>query len=253
MLRFASLGSGSKGNSTLLEVGKTRVLLDCGFSIKETERRLARLEVEADSLSGVLVTHEHSDHVKGVAALSRKYRLPVWITAGTARRASDSDFFDPRIIHAHETFEVEGMEIEPFPVPHDAAEPCQYVFGDGERRLGILTDTGSLTPHIERTLSGVQGLLLECNYDPEMLEKGPYPLKTKRRVASRIGHLANEQASDLLRRMDTSQLECLIAMHISENNNSPELARAALEAGLEEMPQTVHVACQNDGFNWQVL
>jgi phosphoribosyl 1,2-cyclic phosphodiesterase len=253
MLRFASLGSGSKGNATLVEVEKTRILLDCGFSIKETERRMARLEVEANSLSGILVTHEHSDHVKGVAALSRKYRLPVYVTAGTTRRASDTDFFETRIIHAHETFEINSMEVEPFPVPHDAAEPCQFVFGNGDKRLGILTDTGSITPHIERTLGGVHGLLLECNYDPEMLENGPYPVPLKRRVAGRLGHLANEQAKSLLEKMDTSKLECLIAMHISENNNTPDLALAALHSGLEDRPEHLHAACQNDGFHWQVL
>ena len=253
MLRFASLGSGSKGNATLLEVGDTRFLLDCGFSVRETERRLDRLGLSAESLQGILVTHEHGDHIRGVAALSRKYRLPVWLTAGTLRATPDSDFHHTHIIHAHENFSVGECLIEPFPVPHDAREPCQYVFSDGERRLGILTDTGSLTPHIERMLSGVHGLLLECNYDSVMLEQGPYPPSLKRRVGGRFGHLANDQAAALLQRLDLSQLDCLIAMHVSENNNTRELAFAALDEGLEQRPATLMVACQQDGFDWLVL
>jgi phosphoribosyl 1,2-cyclic phosphodiesterase len=253
MLRFASLGSGSKGNATLLEVGETRFLLDCGFSVRETERRLERLGLSAESLQGILVTHEHGDHIRGVASLSRKYGLPVWLTAGTLRASSDPDFHHTHIIHAHENFSVGECLIEPFPVPHDASEPCQYVFSDGERRLGILTDTGSLTPHIERMLNGVHGLLLECNYDNAMLEQGPYPPSLKRRVGGRYGHLANDQAAALLKRLDLTQLDCLIGMHVSENNNTRELAFAALSDSLEQRPETLMVACQQDGFDWLVL
>lgn len=253
MLRFASLGSGSKGNATLIEAGETRILLDCGFSLRETERRLERLDLEARDLQGVLVTHEHSDHVGGVGVLSRKHELPVWLTTGTLARSRDADFFTTHIIHAHDTFQIGDLNIEPFPVPHDAREPCQFVFSDGRKRLGILTDTGCITPHIERTLAGVHGLLLECNYDPDMLRDGPYPQALKQRVAGRLGHLANQQAMKLLVKMDHKQLECLIAMHISENNNSPELVRAALDETLTEQVQTLHVACQQEGFGWQEL
>jgi phosphoribosyl 1,2-cyclic phosphodiesterase len=253
MLRFASLGSGSKGNATLLEVGDTRILLDCGFSVREVERRLERLAQTGKDLQGILVTHEHSDHIRGVGALSRKYQLPVWLTAGTLRSCSDPSFHQTHIIHAHEAFEINGLFVEPFPVPHDASEPCQFVFSDGERRLGILTDTGSLTPHIERTLSGIHGLLLECNYDPDMLENGPYPPSLKRRVGGRYGHLANDQAASLLQRLDLDQLECLIAMHVSEKNNTAELAYAALDHALDRQPDTLMVACQQEGFDWKVL
>jgi phosphoribosyl 1,2-cyclic phosphodiesterase len=253
MLRFASLGSGSKGNATLLEVGDTRILLDCGFSVRETERRLERLGQSGEGLQGILVTHEHSDHIRGVGALSRKYSLPVWLTAGTLRASSDPDFYQTHIIHAHDNFTIGECHIEPFPVPHDASEPCQYVFSDGNRRLGILTDTGSLTPHIERMLNGVHGLLLECNYDTAMLEQGPYPLNLKRRVGGRYGHLANDQAAALLQRLDLAQLDCLIGMHVSENNNTPELAFAALDGSLDRHPGTLMVACQQEGFDWQIL
>ena len=253
MLRFASLGSGSKGNATLIEAGETRILLDCGFSLRETERRLERLGLEPRDLQGVLVTHEHSDHVGGVGVLSRKHRLPVWLTTGTLARSRDADFFTTHIIHAHDSFKIGELDIEPFPVPHDAREPCQFVFSDGQKRLGILTDTGYITPHIERTLEGVHGLLLECNYDPDMLRDGPYPWALKQRVAGRLGHLANQQAMELLGKMDHGQLDCLIAMHISENNNSPELVRAALEDTLTEHVDTLHVACQQEGFGWQEL
>jgi len=253
MIRFASLGSGSKGNATMIESGQTRILLDCGFSLRETERRLERLGVHAGQIDGILVTHEHGDHVGGVGVLSRRHELPVWLTTGTLSQSRDAEFFQTHIIHAHECFRIGDLHIEPYPVPHDAREPCQFVFSDGTKRLGVLTDTGCITPHIERTLEGVHGLLLECNYDPDMLRDGPYPWPLKRRVSGRLGHLANEQAMALLDRLDHVRLECLIAMHISENNNSPELVRAALGDTLRAEIEKLHVACQQEGFDWHEL
>lgn len=252
MLRFASLGSGSKGNATLIHAGRTRILLDCGFSVSEAERRLARLGVCAEQISALVVTHEHADHIGGVARLSRRYRLPVWLTAGTLAAVRDAEFHAVELFHAHEGFEIGDLELTPYPVPHDAREPCQFVFGDGARRLGVLTDSGHVTPHIRGLLSGCEALLIECNYDPELLRQGPYPPALKARVGGRYGHLSNQQAAELLQAIDKARLRHLIGMHVSENNNRPELARRTLGAAVGD-EAGVEVACQERGFGWREL
>ncbi|HET9700733.1 MAG TPA: MBL fold metallo-hydrolase, partial [Burkholderiales bacterium] len=173
-MRFASLGSGSRGNALLVEAGRTRILLDCGFSVRETETRLARLGVEARQLDAILVTHEHDDHVGGVARLAARHGIPVWLTHGTLRATPAISGAQVRVFDPHQRFTLGDLEVEPFPVPHDAAEPAQYVFGDGAHRLGVLTDIGEPTPHVAATLSGCDALVLECNHDAEMLARGPY-------------------------------------------------------------------------------
>ncbi len=251
MLRFASLGSGSRGNATLVEAGRTCVMVDCGFSISETERRLARLGKSAGDIAGILVTHEHSDHIGGVAALARRFDIPVWMTAGTSVVHTDTNV--PRLewFSGHETFAIGDLSISPFPVPHDAREPCQFVFGDGAVRLGVLTDTGSITDHIRHMLDGCQALLLECNHDEAMLANGPYPPMLKRRVGGHLGHLSNSQAAELLAGLDTAGLQHLAAAHLSDKNNHPDLARAALAGALACAPEWIAVADQAEGLDWR--
>ncbi len=139
-MRFASLGSGSRGNATLVEAGKTLVMVDCGFSCAEVERRMARLERLPEDLAGILVTHEHADHISGVGRLARKYKLPVWMTPGTSAMQKDPDGVQVEWFNGHQPFLIGDLEIHPFPVPHDAREPCQFRFSDGTRQLGLLTD-----------------------------------------------------------------------------------------------------------------
>lgn len=253
MLRFACLGSGSKGNATLIEAGRTRVLLDCGFSAAELDRRLARLGLAGEALTAIVVTHEHADHIGGVARASRKHRLPVWLTAGTHLVVGRSDFHHIECFNAHEAFAIDDLMLEPIPVPHDAREPCQFAFSDGQWRLGVLTDTGSITPHIEAVLTGCDALLLECNYDADMLASGPYPPTLKQRVASRYGHLGNEQARDLLERIDVTRLRHVIGMHLSENNNTPGAALACLSRALGCEADWIGLADQEHGFDWREL
>ena len=257
MIRFASLGSGSKGNATLIESGpasnKTRLLLDCGYSVKEIEKRLARLERSADDIDAIIVTHEHSDHISGVGRLSRKYKIPVWLTAGTWDACRDSDFADTHFVDSHADFEINDIKLHPFPVPHDAREPCQFVFSDGAVRLGVATDLGCYTPHIVKHLNGVDALLLECNYDQNMLLTGEYPLSLKNRVAGIKGHLDNTQATQLLKNLKLPQLKHIIGMHVSEKNNRPEYATYALCEGLGCEQNDVSLACQSDGFSWREI
>ena len=228
-MRFASLGSGSKGNGMLVEQGSTCVLIDCGFSLRSVEQRLARLGKSLDDLSAVIVTHEHSDHIRGVSVLARRTRLPVYMTPGTAGHYHDKDRDDeiPGLCYfnSHQTFAIDELEIQPFPVPHDAREPSQLVFSDGRHKLGLLTDTGHITRHIESMLDGCDALMLECNYDTAMLQAGPYPESLKRRVGGEQGHLSNDQAASLLAGLDCSRLQHIVAAHVSEKNNTREHAR----------------------------
>ena len=253
-MRFAWLGSGSRGNAGLIEAGQTRLLLDCGFTAKETERRLARLGLEPADLAGVLVTHEHRDHIAGVSVLARRHRLPVWMTPGTHRQAGDlGELPGLALFNCHEPFAVGDLQVEPFPVPHDAREPSQFVFSDGARRLGVLTDAGRSTPHVEAVLAGCDGLLLECNHDADMLADGPYPPTLKARVGGGHGHLSNAQAAELLGRLDTARLQHIAALHLSEENNRPGLAREALGAALGCGPDWVATAGQAEGLDWRQL
>ena len=254
-MRFASLGSGSEGNALLVEVGNTRVLMDCGFGLQDSISRLAKLGVSPDQLNGIVVTHEHGDHIGGVAKLARKFNLDVWLTYGTLR-AQTKAFANITKLHeidAHTMFAIGDVQIQPYPVPHDATEPVQYVFGDGARRLGVLTDVGCSTPHIEATLSACDALVLECNHDSEMLANGDYPYSLKQRVGGRYGHLNNQQSAEILAKLDVSRLQHLIAAHLSHKNNTPELAVAALSSVLVCEAGFIGVATQADGFAWREI
>ena len=251
MLRFASLGSGSRGNATLVEAGDTCIMVDCGFSISETQRRLARLGKSPDDIHAILVTHEHSDHIGGVAAFARRFRMPVWMTAGTSVMHNATDLPSLDWFDGHTPIAIGGLEITPFPVPHDAREPCQFTFSDGAVRLGILTDTGNITAHIRQQLTGCQALLLECNHDTAMLADGPYPHSLKQRVGGRLGHLSNHQAAELLAALDTATLSHLVAAHLSDKNNRPELARMALAGVLDCAPDWIGIADQAEGLDWR--
>ncbi|MDP2266544.1 MAG: MBL fold metallo-hydrolase [Thiobacillus sp.] len=249
-MRFASLGSGSEGNGLVVEVGTTRVLMDCGFGLADSVVRLARLGLQVSDLAGIVVTHEHSDHIAGVGRLARKHKLPVWLTAGTLAMAQDLGGVTVQVIDSHAVFAVDNLEIQPFPVPHDAREPVQYVFGDGNRRLGVLTDVGCSTPHIETMLAGVDAMVLECNHDATMLENGPYPVSLKRRVGGRFGHLENSQSAALLTKLMHDKLQYVMAAHVSRKNNTNALAQGALAQVLNCTDDDVRVACQTTGFDW---
>ncbi|VAW76310.1 Metal-dependent hydrolases of the beta-lactamase superfamily I [hydrothermal vent metagenome] len=252
-MRFASLGSGSHGNATVIEVGSTRLMVDCGFSCKEAEKRLARLDVAPDSIDAILVTHEHSDHISGVARYSRRFGTPVWMTPGTEAVHQGGDVAEMNVFSSHQSFQLGDIEIQPFPVPHDAREPCQFVFSDGQSRLGLLTDVGSITRHMVEALDGLDAFILEFNHDPDMLAAGPYPAGLKARVGGEFGHLSNRQAADLLGRIDLRRLKLLVAAHLSEKNNCPELAREQLEDALDGCDADIHIADQSVGIPWKSL
>ena len=254
-MRFASLGSGSEGNGLVVEVGTTRVLIDCGFGVRETVTRLGRLGLAPSELSAILVTHEHADHIGGVAAIAARYEIPVWLTFGTLDMAAESLMDVPRVFgfDSQDVFAVGAIEVRPFPVPHDAREPVQFVVTDGTRKLGVLTDIGMTTPYVESRLSGCDALVLECNHDESMLASGSYPYPLKQRISGRYGHLCNDAAADLLRAIDSTRLKHVVAAHLSQQNNTPELARCSLAAALNCTADWIGIADQASGFGWREL
>lgn len=248
-MRFASLGSGSGGNGTLVSHEDTHVLIDCGFSLKEAQRRIERLGLCLSRLDAVLVTHEHSDHIKGVPALARKHRTPVYMTPGTFHSRELGRIPELHLIHNYQPFSIGALHVQPVAVPHDAREPSQFVFRHEGRSLGVLTDLGSVTSHVLEAYDGCTALLLEANHDRQMLAAGPYPASLKSRVASPWGHLSNEQTATLLQQMDTSALQHLVVGHISQNNNTVDLAKRALATVGKPLGE-VYYACQEEGFSW---
>ncbi|EDZ98569.1 beta-lactamase domain protein [Burkholderia sp. H160] len=257
-MRFASLGSGSEGNALLVEAhsgaSTTRVLLDCGFSAREVERRLTRLGASAEHLDAILITHEHSDHIGSALTLARKWSIPLYMSWGTARAVgADEADVDLQVLWGDEAVAIGELSVLPYTVPHDAREPLQYVFSNGASRLGVLTDVGTSTPHISAVLSGCDALVLECNHDVQMLAGSRYPPSLKARIGGDHGHLNNDAAAEILASLDRSRLRHLVAAHLSQQNNLPELAQAALAGVLGAAPTEVVVASQSEGFAWLTL
>jgi len=203
---------------------------------------------EPRDVTAGLVTHEHSDHVQGVERFVRRYNSRVLMTPGTASAAGAT--LRVETLSCHRPLTIDAIRVEPFPVPHDAREPCQFVFVAGERRPGPLTDSGHVTPPMLDPLGSCDALALECNHDLETLRAGPYPESLKARVASRFGHLNNAQACDLLGRLEQSRLQWVAGLHLSERNNSPDHVRTALGAVLERARYPLHLAEQDDSLMW---
>ena len=255
-MRFSSIGSGSAGNGLVVEQHSTRLLLDCGFGLRDAENRLARINLSPEQLTGILITHEHEDHAGGAFKLAKKYNISVWLTHGTFKmleRTLPKEPIDIRIINSHTPFNINDIEVSPYPVPHDAREPIQYTFSNGDKKLGVLTDTGCSTPHILEMLSGCHGLVLECNHDLDMLMNGIYPHSLKQRVSGRLGHLDNKASADILSKLDNRQLTHIIAAHLSEKNNTPDLAISALSDALKCEKNWIGIASQETGFDWREI
>jgi len=252
-MKFASIGSGSKGNGTLVATEDTCLLVDCGFTLKETELRLRQRGCHPEDLDAILVTHEHGDHANGVGVLARRYRIPVYLTPGTLRNARLGDLPSVELIDIHQSFHIKSLEVTPVAVPHDAREPCQFVFSAKSKKLGVLTDLGSITPFVRQQYSGLHALVLECNHDIEMLEQGPYPSALKARVGGAYGHLNNHQAAELLSTTVCDSLQHLVLSHLSEQNNTPQLALSTIAEALGCDHNWLTVADQALGFDWRVI
>jgi phosphoribosyl 1,2-cyclic phosphodiesterase len=258
MLRWCCLGSGSAGNALVIEARAglfaTRVLVDNGFGPRALQRRLAAAGLTLDDIDAVFVTHEHADHASGVAALLKRRRIPLLCSAGTRCAAGlDDPGFDWRVLRAGQAIDLGELELHPYAVPHDAAEPLQLVASDGARRFGLLTDIGVPTPEVARALDGLHALQLECNHDAALLADGEYPYFLKQRIAGERGHLSNAQAAALLATIDRSRLHTVAAAHLSRSNNRPDLVRAALDGVVGGSAAVIAVADQDQGLDWTVV
>lgn len=256
-MRFASLGSGSKGNATLVQHDDSCVMIDCGFSAQEAERRLARLGMSATQLTAIVVTHEHSDHINGVGALARRHSLPVYLSQGTQLSGRLGEGVDVRIIRSQQSFHVGALELQPVMVPHDAREPCQFIARVGDSYLGLLTDLGFISPLVESEYAICTALMLEANHDAVMLAQGPYPQSLKQRVGGSWGHLNNLQSKHFLDGLRDdglfgSRLQTLVLAHLSETNNSVAKVREVFSDS-ESWIADVRYACQASGFDWVTL
>jgi phosphoribosyl 1,2-cyclic phosphodiesterase len=269
-LRFCSLGSGSEGNAlvveSLIDGETTRLIIDCGFGKKELEARLDSIGLNTSDVAAVLVTHEHSDHIGGVFRAATNYGWPVYLTYGTLLAARGGGLasrrkHDIRLVDPHNSFVVGSINIEPIAVPHDAREPVQYVVSDAHHRFGVLTDIGHPTAHVIRAFSRLDGLLIECNHDARMLAASSYPPSLKRRIAGPYGHLENSEATHIMAQIDLSRLRLVVAGHLSQSNNTPELAYGAIVSGLsvnaceKRLTSNVQilVASQQQGIHWQAV
>ncbi len=254
-MRFCSLGSGSGGNATVVETTSgartSRVLIDCGFSARELETRLGRAGLCSEDLDAVFITHEHGDHVGCAMTLARRHGLPLWMSRGTWRAIGEPDVAGLlQFARDGQPIVVADLELSPYTVAHDAQEPLQLRVSDGARHLGVLTDVGSITPHLLANLQGCDALLLECNHDRAMLEQSRYPASLKARIGGRYGHLSNDTAAAILGACLHSGLRHLVAAHLSEQNNRPDLARAALAEACGALPNDIVVADPALGFGW---
>ena len=252
-LRFASLGSGSRGNAMLVESSSTLIMVDCGLTLKAVEARLQALGRHPADIDALLVTHEHADHIQGVGRFVRRHGTPVWMTHGTASSAAGRALADVNAFGFRHSLKIGSFDVQPFPVPHDAREPAQFVFRCGGRKLGILTDTGHVTAHITERLAHCDALAVECNHDLDRLWGGAYPQPLKARVASPLGHLNNAQAAGLLEAVGHAELQWVIALHLSENNNTPALVYESLAGQLKRPSQSLHVASQDEPSRWMPI
>lgn len=231
--------------------GLTHLLVDCGLGIKELDKRLGAAGMLAEQVDAIFITHEHGDHIGCARQVALRERIPVYMSEGTYAAIGQPDFGGLlRIACDGAPFEVGGLQVRPFTVPHDAREPLQLTCTDGEVRFGVLTDLGHVTLHVQQELAGCATLLLECNHDEAMLAASSYPPFLKRRVGGAWGHLANSAAASLAQSLlAAGRLRQVTAAHLSEQNNKPELARQALLDALGTAAE-VHVADGPSGCGW---
>ncbi len=243
-LCFCVLASGSKGNATYVANRRGAVLVDCGLSGAELQRRLDAAGLDAHSIRAIVLTHEHRDHASGVGIMARRLRVPLFTTPATWRACPGTKQVRFSAMTPGQGFELAGMEITPFILPHDAVEAVGLVIRAGTSRLGICTDLGQATRLAAARLAGCRALILESNHDPRLLAQGPYPVWLKQRVRSRQGHLSNQQSARLLESLLHPGLEHVVLAHLSETNNTPELARRACQPVLGRSRTRLHLACQ---------
>ena len=233
-MRFSVLASGSSGNACYVETAQSRILIDAGLSCRETIKRLELIDVDPKSIQALIITHEHSDHIKGAGPVARRLDIPVYINRSTLNKGIKTlgNLSRPVTIHTGQTITINDLFVETFTKCHDAVDPMGLVVASNGVRLGLVTDLGRSTRMLEDRLRGCQGLIVEFNHDEGMLEEGPYPLYLKRRIRGPDGHLSNKEGLALLKALLHDDLGVVILAHLSEANNLPEKAFQELETAL---------------------
>lgn len=241
------LASGSKGNSTYVSSGGSSILIDAGLSGIELERRMASRNLSASSIKAILITHEHTDHVQAAFVLSKRYKIPVYATRGTMTAIGDkkTSFHEAREIVCGQAFRINGMEIQPFSISHDAADPAGFTVTSGSKKMGIATDLGIATSLVKTRLMNCSLVMVEANHDPVMLADGPYPWALKQRVRSRAGHLSNQEAKELVTQILHPGLRQVIIGHVSEKNNTREKALGTVSEALRGRSTSITFAEQS--------
>jgi phosphoribosyl 1,2-cyclic phosphodiesterase len=238
-VRVCLLASGSKGNSIYLETGESSILIDAGLSASELLRRLGSVGVDGSELDAILISHEHTDHVRGAGSLARKLKKPILVSHQTLGAGSSilgkADIIE---FESGSSFVFNDIRIDPFPITHDASDPVGFVIESGEGRFGIATDLGIATRLVKEKLKGCRVVVLESNHDEEMLQNGPYPWHLKQRIKSRHGHLSNRESAELLDEIIHPGLDAVFLAHLSEVNNDPTVALCAAKSLLQSRDLT---------------
>lgn len=243
------LASGSRGNCSIVESSTTRLLVDAGISCRETFKRMRAAGDDPHSLAAILITHEHSDHIYGLMVLARKLKVPVYMTGAThqawSRAVRDAtgerpELAKPELFSSGHRFQIGDIEVTPFTIPHDAADPVGFTFRVEGLKIGIATDLGYMPASVRDHLRACDVLVLESNHDLEMLRGGPYPWSVKQRVMSRVGHLSNEALADFFANDYDGSAAYLVLAHLSEQNNHPEVARRVAEKALGNRCTLLH-------------
>jgi phosphoribosyl 1,2-cyclic phosphodiesterase len=247
VIRFSLLGSGSSGNAIFVRAAHTKLLIDCGLSLRQLRLRLATLGESLDGLTGVAITHEHGDHIQGLRTLARQYKVPVYLTPDTAARVTEKVGPLENQIHfnAGDTIPIGEFALQSFSVEHDAVDPVSFVISGNGCRLGMATDLGHVTGLVRERLSGAHALVLESNYCPEMIERSSYPIEIVQRIKSRRGHLSNHDMNSLLAHLLHDDLQLVVAIHVSQENNTEAKARAMALQAMRGHPADLFVAAQD--------
>lgn len=253
-MRFCSLGSGSSGNSFIVQDGVTTLLMDCGFGLNETVSRLNRYGLSADKLNAILLTHEHEDHIKGAFSFSNKYKIPIYLSHGTfkmcKKRINDNYDINFNIIESTQPFMINDIEVTPIPVPHDAREPFQFMFKSNSKSIAIITDLGFVTNHLIKTIKEIKALVIEFNHDKAMLINSDYPQSLKDRVSGMYGHLENMESIKLLKSINYEGINWIAAAHLSEKNNDENLVRRLISDATSKDMKLIKVIDQMNGVDW---
>jgi phosphoribosyl 1,2-cyclic phosphodiesterase len=249
MFLFASLGSGSEGNSFLIKTDKTIFMVDCGFNYKETENRLSELGLTFSDINHILITHEHEDHMRAIKMIIKKEKIQISCSYGTAKKIGIVD--EVNIINPGDILVDNDLQVEVVPVPHDAREPCHYVFKKDTLKIGIITDFGSLTPKIIESYSNLNYLVVEANHDANLLMKSSYPTSLKNRIFGKLGHANNDLTFDLISQIKKDKLKKIIFCHLSKQNNQKEIIKHTVKEYFDKFQ--CEFISQENIFNWSEI